>query len=103
MRKLWSLLLVLSVACLVAVGTASAADKKAEKPKVSPEERFNKLDTNKDGFIDEKEFLASMKDQEKAEKAWKALLKAKDKDGDGKISKEEYFAKPEKKGGKKKG
>ena len=86
MRKICSLVLVMVVACFLAISVANAAEKKGggDKPKATPEEMFQKLDKNGDGFLTKDEV---------PEKAWTNVSK-KDKDGDGKVSKEEFLAKP---------
>ena len=104
MAKFWSVVTVAIVALGVAVGSSFAAEKpKGEKPKVSPEEMFKKLDKNNDGFISLDEFVGKPKD-EAMKAAKEKQFKAKDKDGDGKLSKEEFLAPPpaKKGGGKKK-
>jgi Ca2+-binding EF-hand superfamily protein len=75
---------------------AFAADdaKKPEKKAADPAARFAKLDANTDGFVDADELKAGFK--KKPEMADK-LMKAKDKDGDSKLSKEEFTAAPKKK------
>ena len=70
-----------------------------DKPKMSPEEMFKKLDSNSDGVVTKDEFMAgprAKQDPAKAEERFKAL----DKKGDGKITLEEFKAGgPGKKGG----
>ncbi len=111
-------LLTMLVALAVGVTTAEAKPKGApkgpkapahgaQKPKVTPEERFKQLDKNNDGFltVDELVGKGSKKDPSPAasDKA-KAMLKARDKDNDGKLSLAEFTAKPGKgPGGGKKG
>jgi hypothetical protein len=111
-------LLTMLVAMAVGVATAEAKPKGApkgpkapahgaQKPKVTPEERFKQLDKNADGFLTVEELVGrggkKGPSPEATEKA-KALLKAKDKDNDGKLSLAEFTAKPGKgPGGGKKG
>jgi Ca2+-binding EF-hand superfamily protein len=90
MKKLITILAALAVT----VSFAAAAD--AAKKGASPEERFKKLDTNSDGFIDLAEFKASPAGQKDAAKA-EEIFKKKDTNSDGKLSPEEFAA-----GGKKK-
>lgn len=67
-----------------------ATDQKAatatQKPKMTPDQRFDALDTNKDGKLSPEEFKAPVvKRSEKADKKFKAM----DKNGDGVITKDE--------------
>ncbi|MCP4846815.1 MAG: EF-hand domain-containing protein [Verrucomicrobiaceae bacterium] len=76
--------------------TAAEEEKKAKK-KADPAARFAKLDKDSDGKITAEELKAGFKKKpEMAEK----ILKAKDKNKDGNLSKEEFVAKrtPKKKG-----
>ena len=64
MRKVLSALLVLAVACLVAVNSASAQDKKKDRP--NPEKRFDDMEkaVNHDplkGELTKEEFVKAMK------------------------------------------
>ena len=97
MKKLLNALTLGGLMVAFSGAAALAADddkKKPEKKKGNPEARFTKLDANNDGFLDADELKAGFKKKpEMAEK----VLKAKDKDDDGKISKEEFLAKPERK------
>ena len=108
--------LVLAVACLVGVSTASAnfpGDKKegqkkekkegAKKPRKSPEERFKAKDKDNDGKLTLEEFVGKTK-KEEAKKKLEAMFKKKDKNNDEALSLEEFKARPErKKRGKKPG
>jgi Ca2+-binding EF-hand superfamily protein len=78
------------------ISLQAADEKKADKPKVSKEEQFKKMDSNNDGSVSEDEFVAvrGKKDPAKAKEMFKKL----DKNGDGKLSLEEFSAA----GGKKK-
>jgi hypothetical protein len=71
---------------------AAAAD--SEKPKKKKPDlaaRFVKLDKDSDGFVSAEELKAGFKKKpEMAEK----MMKRKDKNSDGKLSKEEFVAKP---------
>ena len=97
MKKLITILAALAVTVSFATA-ADAAKKEAKKAGgASPEERFKKLDTNGDGFLSLDELKASPQGQKDPSKC-EAMLKAKDKDGDGKLSPEEFAA-----GGGKKG
>ena len=100
--------ITLSALAAAFASTAAFADDKEEKPERKkggdPAARFAKLDTDKDDKLTVDELKAGMKkNPEMAEK----MMKAKDKDKDGKLTKEEFTAKPtRKKGGegkKKKG
>lgn len=90
MRKFFSLF-VLSALALGVAAPAFAADKKADKPKPSPEEAFKKLDKDSDGSVTEAEFLGK-REGEKLE-AGKKLFAAKDANKDGKLSLEEFTTK----------
>ena len=62
--RLWTMLLSLAVACLVAGNTFAKENK--ELPKKDPLlERFKKIDTNHDGIVSEKEFVAVNKEMGK--------------------------------------
>ena len=93
MKKLITILAVLAVS--VSFAMAADAAKAEKKAGASPEERFKKLDTNSDGFIDLAEFKASPIGQKDAAKA-EEFFKKKDTDNDGKLSPAEFNA-----GGKK--
>lgn len=93
MRKFFSLLIVSAVVAGFAA-PSQAADKKADKPKVSPEEVFKKLDKDSDGSVSEAEFVGK-KEGEKADAA-KKVFAAKDANKDGKLSLEEFTAKVKK-------
>ena len=69
-----------------------AADAKPEKPKMTPEERFKKLDKDGDGKLSIDEFRGK-KEASEAEEAFKKL----DANGDGAISLEEFSAGGQKK------
>ena len=75
---------------------AAAPGAKPEKPKMDPAAAFAKLDTNGDKSVSLDEMKAGpmgKKDPAKAEE----MFKKKDKDADGKLTLEEFSAKPEKK------
>ncbi len=75
--------LLAGVLVMLAVGPAMAAD----KPKVQGTgDLFVAIDTDKDGKISLAEYLAYTKDKVKGEK----VFKAKDKNGDGYLVKEEF-------------
>jgi len=101
MRRLWTTVVVMALACLIGLN-ASAEDKKEQgkKPAKPAEEIFKALDTNGDGAVTLDELTAKRKTPEQKEKAEK-MFKAKDKDGDGKLTLEEFKAHGKKEGGKK--
>jgi pantothenate kinase type III len=68
--KFWRVLLVAAVAAVVSTGSAWAQkDKKTDKPKMTQEEIFKKLDKNGDGKVTLEEFTArSIKKPELKEK-----------------------------------
>jgi Ca2+-binding EF-hand superfamily protein len=57
--------------------------------KMSAEQSFILLDTNKDGKLSKEELMSKMKDQGKVDK----MISNHDKDGDGAISKQEWNTK----------
>lgn len=69
----------------------AAAPATPEKPKVTPEERFKKMDANGDGALNLEEFLGKTKNAE-AKTAKEEDFKKLDKDGNGSLSLEEYLA-----------
>jgi Ca2+-binding EF-hand superfamily protein len=94
--RVWSKVLMLLVACLVAVslglgGEEKKERKKGERGKMSIEQIFNRLDTDKDGFISKDEYLASRGAKADPEKA-KARFEEMDTNKDGKLSKDEFSA-----------
>ena len=60
------------------------------KPKLTPEERFKKMDANCDGALSLEEFLGKAKPDAKAAK--EEEFKKLDKDGNGSLSLEEFVA-----------
>jgi len=60
------------------------------KPKLTPEERFKKMDANGDGALSLEEFLGKAKPEAKA--AREEEFKKLDKDGNGSLSLEEFVA-----------
>lgn len=99
-KRILKLISLGAVAAGLSLSAASAADeeKKPAKKKADPAARFAKLDKNSDGSVDAEELKAGFKKKpEMAEK----MMKRKDKDADGKLSKEEFVAKaaPKKKKG----
>ena len=60
------------------------------KPKLTPEERFKKMDANGDGALSLEEFLGKAKPEAKAAK--EEDFKKIDKDGNGSLSLEEFVA-----------
>lgn len=84
MKTLTSLLSVLALSASISF---AADEAKPEKPKVSPEEMFKKLDKDADGKLSLDEFRGK-KEASEVEAKFKDL----DKDGDGKLSLEEFSA-----------
>ncbi len=68
---------------------------KPDKPKMSPEEAFKKMDSNADGKVNLEEFKASPRWKKEPAKA-DEMFKKRDKDADGNITLEEFTAKPAK-------
>jgi Ca2+-binding EF-hand superfamily protein len=89
MKKLFACAMILSL-----TAPLYAADKKADKPKPTPEELFKKADANGDGKVDLAEFKGKL-DGDKAAKREEAFKK-KDKNNDGSLDLAEFSA-----GGKK--
>ena len=73
--------LVVSAICITAAGAKNK------------EERFVKKDTNQNGFLSKKEFIAHAKNKHRA----KAVFAKKDKNGDGKLSLQEFMGRGKKK------
>ena len=92
--------LILS-ALLVSASICFAADEPkkpatgGDKPKMTPEEAFKKMDKNGDGKLSKEEFLGKREGEAKTK--GEAAFAAKDKDKDGFLSKEEFMAAPAKK------
>lgn len=76
--------------------TLMAADKadKANKPKLSPDEMFKRMDKNSDSKLSKEEFLGKREGEAKTKA--ETQFTAKDKDKDGSLSLDEFKA-----GGKK--
>jgi Ca2+-binding EF-hand superfamily protein len=94
MKKLITILAALAVTAAFATAAdepKKEAAKGEKKAGANPEERFKKLDTNSDGFIDLAEFKASPAGQKDAAKA-EEFFKKKDTNSDGKLSPEEFNA-----------
>ena len=109
MSRVWSTLLVLTVACLVglSVASAQAAEKKEgpKKPKRTPEQIFQKLDKDANGSLTFEEFKGKRTEPEQVEKA-EQRFKRLDKDDDKSVSLKEFTEprpKKERQGGKKPG
>jgi Ca2+-binding EF-hand superfamily protein len=79
---------LLAALLLAAIPTLSAEEKSKSKPEKSPQEAFEKMDTDKNGSLNKAEFSAKTKDPAKAEKKF---AKA-DTNKDGTISLEEFTA-----------
>lgn len=93
MSRVWSTLLVLTVACLVGLSVASAQDAEKKegpkKPKRSLEQIFQKLDKDADGSLTFEEFKGKRTEPEQLEKA-EQRFKRLDKDGDKSVSLKEF-------------
>lgn len=116
MARVWSMLLVLVVACLIAVNSVSAQEKKGKRgDRPSPEKRFDDMEKAVQhdplkGELTKDEFVKALKETksrmaDKAEEVFKSIKKA----DENKVTKDEYvkflkerFANHQKKGEKKK-
>ena len=94
------LFVISSLTCSFLVAAEEEKKKPAKKPTKTPEERFQWLDKNKDSGITIEELKVNPYWKKKPEDAAK-MFKKKDKNVDGKLSKEEFVAKQQPK--KKKG
>lgn len=92
--RLWTWLVVAIVASVMATGTAFAQEKKAGKPKMTAEERFQRLDKNSDGAVSLDEFVAPAKKKPELQEGLEKRFKAMDKDNDGKLTLDEFKAAP---------
>ncbi len=99
MKPILKMKIITTLCALAFCGALSlnAADKPkkagagGDKPHMTAEEIFKKLDANGDGSLSKEEFMAGPKakaDPAKGEEHFKAL----DKDGDGKVTLEEFKA-----------
>lgn len=87
MKRVWSLVLVLVLSCVIGVQSAEAKGKKGGGKKAPPtaESVFSKMDADKDGTVTEKEFVAytlqknKKSNEAKAQKAYERLGGSKDK------------------------
>jgi Ca2+-binding EF-hand superfamily protein len=100
---------ILSILALTATLNAAEGDKKPEgdapkkpaaeggkdKPKMSPEEAFKKLDKDSNGSISKEEFMAGPGKKDATKGA--EMFGKKDKNSDGSLSKEEFTAPGKKK------
>ena len=96
-KNIFALLATCGVMAGFAANLTAAEEEKKDKKKADPAARFAKLDKDSDGKVSAEELKAGFKKKpEMAEK----ILKAKDKNKDGSLSKEEFVAKrtPKKKG-----
>ena len=87
----------MALTAFTASSVVAAEEEKKAKKKADPAARFAKLDKNSDGKVSAEELKAGFKKKpEMAEK----ILKTKDKNKDGSLSKDEFVAKrtPKKKG-----
>jgi hypothetical protein len=65
------------VASLLAVTGEAAVQKKKKRKRVTPEQRFAKMDTNNDKILSKDEFIAAQKGKraKNAERRWKRMVK----------------------------
>lgn len=83
---------ILSLTVLLLAASPTLAEKtETGKAKRDPEVMFKKLDANSDAAVSKEEWNASRRAKNDPERAAKAFT-AKDKDADGKLTKEEYLA-----------
>jgi len=87
-----SILLALSLACVLPLHAGGRAPARPVKHQATQKETFDKKDTNHDGFLSLEEFSAGTKDALGAESAFRT----KDTNGDGKLSYEEFIGKAKK-------
>ena len=87
--------LILSALLMGASFSFAADAPKGDKPKMTPEEQFKKLDKNSDGKLSKEEFIGK-KEGEAKTKA-EAAFTAKDTDKDGSLSLAEFSAHGKKK------
>ncbi len=85
--------IITSLFCSVSVAAEEEKKKSDKKPKKTPAERFQWLDKNKDGGITLEEIKVNLYWKKQPEAA-AHMFKNKDKDANGKLSKEEFTAKP---------
>lgn len=86
--------IVLALVIIMVSSNAFAQDR--SKPRMKCEDRFVQMDTDKDGKVTLKEFMAVKHPKGNPEK----LFKLRDSNGDGFLSKEEFCAKPDRGNGK---
>jgi Ca2+-binding EF-hand superfamily protein len=81
------------VASIVAISAEAAVQKKKRK-KVSVEDRFKRLDKDKNGFVSKEEFLGAAKGKrkERAERQWERMAKFAKKDKEKGLNLEEFKA-----------
>jgi len=85
----YSIFLVLSLAFSLPLYAGHKGGGRHGKTKPTPEQIFNKRDTNHDGFLSKAEFTARRKDPAKAEN----VFAKRDTNGDGKLSLAEFTTK----------
>ena len=84
----YSILFAISLALALPLYAGNKKGAQA-KPKPTPEQIFNKKDTNHDGFLSKEEFIGKAKNPTKKAK----LFDKKDTNHDGKLSLQEFIAK----------
>ncbi len=98
--KLTRRLLLVTIAATIALPISAFAAKASKKPAETPPD-IATLDKDSNGTVDEKEYVAAMKDKLTEEGA-KSQFAGLDKDKDGKLTKEELAATGKKEKKKKK-
>ena len=78
-------LLAAGAAFAQGTGTTPQSGVQAQPQKATPEQRFQEMDSNKDGKVTRQEFMTS------AELHWTRMLERMDDSKDGAVSKEEFL------------
>ncbi len=92
MKRIITIIAALAISAVFVQAADEAKKPEGEKKKANPEEAWKKLAGDKESVTKE-EFTAKAKDKAKAE----AAFAKKDKNGDGKLTKEEFTAPGKKK------